>query len=95
MLAMIVMVIKLLIGGTISYVLPSFAIKDIKEKDHLKITSIGIFSTALFSISYQLDSTSNGLSYAVEKFKSHDIAGHMTLVRGERSKVATLAAKIL
>ena len=42
-----------------------------------------------------LDSTSNGLSYAVEKFKDHNIAGHITLKKGERSKVATLAAKIL
>ena len=42
-----------------------------------------------------IDETTNGLTYAVEKFKEHDIAGHMTLVRGERSKVATLAAKIL
>ena len=40
-----------------------------------------------------LDATSNGLSYAVEKFKEHDLAGHVTLQRGERSKVATLAAK--
>ena len=42
-----------------------------------------------------LDATSNGLSYAVEKFKEHDLAGHVTLQRGERSKVATLAAKVL
>tara|TARA_R110000824_G_scaffold24497_2_gene86227 strand:+ start:2446 stop:3780 length:1335 start_codon:yes stop_codon:yes gene_type:complete len=42
-----------------------------------------------------IDETTNGLTYAVEKFKEHDIAGHMTLIRGERSKVATLAAKIL
>ena len=42
-----------------------------------------------------VDETSNGLAYAVEKFKSHDISGHITLVKGERSKVATLAAKIL
>ena len=42
-----------------------------------------------------LDATSNGLSYAVEKFKIHDIAGHVTLTKGERSKVATLASKIL
>ena len=52
---MIAMIIKLLIGGVISYLLPSFSIKDIKESDHLKITAIGIFSTALFSITYQLD----------------------------------------
>ena len=42
-----------------------------------------------------VDETSNGLAYAVEKFKSYGISGHITLVKGERSKVATLAAKIL
>jgi len=42
-----------------------------------------------------LDATSNGLSYAVEKFKHHDLAGHISLQKGERSKVATLAAKVL
>jgi len=45
--------------------------------------------------SVYLDATSNGLSYAVEKFKNHGIAGHITLIKGERSKVATLASKIL
>jgi PhoH-like ATPase len=42
-----------------------------------------------------LDSTSNGLSYAIEKFKTEEIAGHITLKKGERSEVATLASKIL
>jgi PhoH-like ATPase len=42
-----------------------------------------------------LDAKSNGLTHAVEKFKNYDLAGHMTLLKGERSKVATLAAKIL
>jgi PhoH-like ATPase len=42
-----------------------------------------------------IDQTSNGLTYAVEKFKEYGLAGHVTLKRGERSKVATLAAKIL
>lgn len=42
-----------------------------------------------------LDSLSNGLSYAIEKFKEHELAGHISLMKGERSKVATLAAKIL
>tara|TARA_R110000824_G_scaffold67377_5_gene174477 strand:+ start:5410 stop:6726 length:1317 start_codon:yes stop_codon:yes gene_type:complete len=42
-----------------------------------------------------VDETSNGLAYAVEKFKTHDISGHITLIKGERSKVATLASKIL
>ena len=45
--------------------------------------------------SVYLDATSNGLSYAVEKFKNHGLAGHITLIKGERSKVATLASKIL
>lgn len=42
-----------------------------------------------------LDATSNGLSYAVEKFRPYDLSGHVTLMKGERSKVATLASKIL
>jgi len=42
-----------------------------------------------------LDATSNGLSNAIEKFKKEEIAGHMTLLKGERSKVASLAAKVL
>ena len=45
--------------------------------------------------SIYLDEVSNGLAYAVEKFKPEDLAGHMRLIKGERSKVATLAAKIL
>jgi PhoH-like ATPase len=42
-----------------------------------------------------IDMYTNGLSYAVEKFKHHKIAGHITLLRGERSELATLAASIL
>jgi PhoH-like ATPase len=42
-----------------------------------------------------LDSVSNGLAYCVEKFKDHAIAGHITLIKGERSKLASLAAEIL
>jgi len=42
-----------------------------------------------------IDETTNGLTYAVEKLKEYDIAGHIALQKGERSKVATLAAKIL
>lgn len=43
----------------------------------------------------QLDMYTNGLTYAIEKFKEYPIAGHMTLVKGERSDLASLAAKIL
>lgn len=42
-----------------------------------------------------VDTFTNGLSYAVERFKEHDIAGHVTLLKGERSELATLASKIL
>lgn len=42
-----------------------------------------------------LDASTNGLTHAVEKFKPYDIAGHISLVKGERSAVASLAADIL
>ena len=42
-----------------------------------------------------INETTNGLTYAVEKFKNEDLAGHIILQKGERSKVATLAAKLL
>ena len=42
-----------------------------------------------------VDETSNGLVHTVEKFKEHDVAGHITLLKGERSRLATLASDIL
>ena len=42
-----------------------------------------------------LDATNNGLTYAVEKFKPFDLSGHITLLKGERSSVASLAAQVL
>lgn len=42
-----------------------------------------------------LDSTNNGLSNVIEKFKPYDFAAHVTLVRGERSELATVASEIL
>ena len=42
-----------------------------------------------------LDRNSNGLTYLVERLKSEDIAGHVTLLKGERSKVAELGARLL
>ena len=39
--------------------------------------------------------TSNGLAYAIEKFKESDLAAHITFKKGERSRIATEAAKIL
>jgi PhoH-like ATPase len=42
-----------------------------------------------------LDERSNGLTYVVERFKDQPLAGHVTLVKGERSRLAELAAAIL
>jgi PhoH-like ATPase len=42
-----------------------------------------------------VDAVSNGLTHAVEKFKQYPMSGHITLHKGERSKLATLAAEIL
>ena len=40
-----------------------------------------------------LDSESNGLSMCAEKLKNEAMIGHITLQKGERSKLADLAAK--
>jgi PhoH-like ATPase len=42
-----------------------------------------------------LDATSNGLTYTIEKFKDSEFAGHITLTQGERSRLASTAAEIL
>ena len=42
-----------------------------------------------------LDASSNGLTYMIERLKGEEIAGHVTLVKGERSKVAELGSRLL
>ncbi len=42
-----------------------------------------------------VDSSSNGLTYVVERFKGEPLAGHVTLMKGERSDLAELAARLL
>jgi len=39
--------------------------------------------------------TSNGLTYAIEKLKNSPLTGHVTFKKGERSKLATEASKLL
>jgi len=39
--------------------------------------------------------TSNGLTYAIEKLKNSHLTGHVTFKKGERSKLATEASKLL
>ena len=42
-----------------------------------------------------VDSSSNGLTYVVERFKGEAISGHVTMMKGERSELAELAANLL
>lgn len=42
-----------------------------------------------------VDSTNNGLSYVVERFKKESVAAHITLMKGERSQLAELASNLL
>jgi PhoH-like ATPase len=42
-----------------------------------------------------VDAASNGLTYVVERFRREAMGGHITLVRGERSALATIAANLL
>ncbi|MBE2914843.1 PhoH family protein [Anoxybacillus flavithermus] len=42
-----------------------------------------------------LDEYNNGLTYVVEKFKEQKVAGHVRLIKGERSSLAQLAADLL
>ena len=42
-----------------------------------------------------LDASSNGLSYLIERFKGQPMYGHVSLLKTERSTLASLAAEIL
>ena len=42
-----------------------------------------------------VDSSSNGLTYLVERFKGQEISAHITMMKGERSALAELAANLL
>jgi PhoH-like ATPase len=42
-----------------------------------------------------VDAESNGLTWLVERFKGQPLAGHVSLMRGERSELAELAANLL
>lgn len=44
---------------------------------------------------YSLDASTNGFSIVVDKFRDQPISGHIRLVRGERSLLATIASEIL
>ena len=42
-----------------------------------------------------LDASSNGLTYAVERLKSHKIHGHIILAKSERSELSSVATELL
>ena len=42
-----------------------------------------------------IDASNSGLTYSIEKFKGQEIFAHITLKKGERSKLAELAANLL
>ncbi len=42
-----------------------------------------------------VDSASNGLMIAGERFRGEKLAGHIVLAKGERSELAELAANLL
>ncbi len=42
-----------------------------------------------------VDASTNGLSFLADHFKHLDISGHVTLMKGERSKLAELASNLL
>ena len=42
-----------------------------------------------------IDTLSNGLTIVVQKMKDEMLAGHITLLKGERSKLATLASRVI
>ena len=42
-----------------------------------------------------MDTSNNGLTYVIEKFKNESIAAHITLQKGERSELASVSADLL
>ena len=42
-----------------------------------------------------VDASTNGLSYLAEHFKELELSGHVTLMKGERSRMAELASTLL
>lgn len=55
-----------------------------------------VLSGNILQIDYPyLDSQSNGLSYLIEKMQGQQLYAHVTLCKGERSKLAELASDLL
>ena len=61
MLSVFMLILKLVIGGAISYVLPSVVVDSLDEDHHLKISWVGIISTSMFAVSIQLNQESSAI----------------------------------
>jgi PhoH-like ATPase len=65
------------------------------------LTRAGIGTKLIFTADIEqidspaLDATNNGITHIIEKFKNSEIAGHIILVKGERSRLATISSEIL
>ena len=64
-------------------------------KKSIEIALKSKVTKAIEEKSVNLDAENNGLTYVIDKFKEQGIAGHITLLKGERSPLASLAAKVL
>ena len=55
-----------------------------------------VFTGDIFQIDHAyLDSSSNGLSYLVDRMQEQDMYAHITLSKGERSHLAEVASNLL
>jgi PhoH-like ATPase len=65
------------------------------------LTRVGEWSKIVFTGDLEqidhpyLDASSNGLTHVIEKMKTEEITGHVMLLKGERSAVAELGARLL
>jgi PhoH-like ATPase len=65
------------------------------------VTRVGVNSKIILNgdidqiDSHHMDATNNGLTHVVEHFKNSHLAGHISLIHGERSELATAASEIL
>lgn len=72
-----------------------------KEEIKTIITRVGMGSKVILTgdpsqiDNPKLDTTSNGLSYLIERFQNSTLSGHINFSKGERSPLATEAADLL
>ena len=73
-----------------------------KDKGNIEISPLAFIRGRTFNDAFiivddtqYIDTYSNGLTIILEKMKNAKITGHVTLLKGERSELATLASKII